>query len=204
MKLYESINNNLKESADYDFDEIENMMANADDYSDLYLAASYIKDDSLRIDVEECIGQCEDDGDDVDVAYSVTTSDYIDPYRNEENTPTMLADWRARNTRKEAEEEETKFKSNNPFHCPVCNAELDIPLGYNMTSDKYKYDDDGWFMIDWDCKECGATGSDIFTLQFWSQGVNTPKGFVEVANYGIKPDGAGLAEVNPHQINKED
>ena len=104
MKLYESITKNLKESEDYDFDEIENMMSSAEEYEDLYRAASYIKDDSLRIDVEQCIEQCENDGDDVDVAYSVTTSDYIDPYRNEENTPTMLADLRARRAKKESEE----------------------------------------------------------------------------------------------------
>ena len=79
----------------YAFDEIENMMSTADSYEDLYLAASHIKDNSIRIDVEQCIEQCELDGDDVDVAYSVATSEYLDPYRNEENTETTLADYKA-------------------------------------------------------------------------------------------------------------
>lgn len=60
------------------FDEIIRMMENAVDYMDLYDAASYIVDDGLRTDVEQLIGQCEDDGDDVNTAYSVVTSDLLD------------------------------------------------------------------------------------------------------------------------------
>lgn len=67
------------------FDEIDNMMYNATDYADLYEASSYIENNSLRVDVENLIGQCEDDGDDVEVAYSVVTSDLLDMYSNDEN-----------------------------------------------------------------------------------------------------------------------
>ena len=60
------------------FDEIIRMMENANDYIDLYDAVAYIVDDDLRTDVEQLIGQCEDDGDSVDTAYSVVTSDLLD------------------------------------------------------------------------------------------------------------------------------
>ena len=60
------------------FEEIITMMKNATDYMDLYDAASYIVDDDLRVDVEQLIGQCEDDGDDVETAYSIVTSDLLD------------------------------------------------------------------------------------------------------------------------------
>lgn len=60
------------------FEEIIRMMENATDYMDLYDAASYIVDDDLRVDVEQAIGQCEDDGDDVETAYSIVTSDLLD------------------------------------------------------------------------------------------------------------------------------
>jgi hypothetical protein len=99
MKLYESITKNLKESDDYvaGFDEIIDQMAVAEDYSELYSAASLIQDPSIRVDVEQCIEQCEEDGDDVETAYSVTTSDYLDMYAMQgvENTPTAEADYRA-------------------------------------------------------------------------------------------------------------
>lgn len=60
------------------FEEIIRMMENAEDYMDLYDAASYIVDDDLRVDVEQAIQQCEDDGDEVEVAYSIVTSDLLD------------------------------------------------------------------------------------------------------------------------------
>lgn len=97
MNIYENIKKNLKESDGYvaDFDEIVTQMSNASDYEDLYAAASLIQDPSIRVDVEQCIEQCEEDGDDVDVAYSVTTSDYLDMYAMQgvENTPTAEADY---------------------------------------------------------------------------------------------------------------
>lgn len=60
------------------FEEIIRMMENAEDYMDLYDASSYIVDDGLRVDVEQAIQQCEDDGDEVEVAYSIVTSDLLD------------------------------------------------------------------------------------------------------------------------------
>lgn len=60
------------------FEEIIRMMENAEDYIDLYDAAAYIVDDDLRVDVEQLIGQCEDDGDSVEEAYSIVTSDLLD------------------------------------------------------------------------------------------------------------------------------
>lgn len=60
------------------FEEIIRMMENAVDYIDLYDAASYIVDDNLRVDVEQLIGQCEDDDESVETAYSIVTSDLLD------------------------------------------------------------------------------------------------------------------------------
>lgn len=71
------------------FDEIIARMENATDYSELYEAASLIANDSLRVDVEQLIGECEDDGDAVEVAYSVVTSDLLDSHANEENVATL-------------------------------------------------------------------------------------------------------------------
>lgn len=67
------------------FQEIITRMENATDYSELYDAASLIENESLRVDVEQLIGQCEDDEDDVSTAYSVVTSDLLDSMVNEEN-----------------------------------------------------------------------------------------------------------------------
>ena len=59
------------------FEEIISMMENAEDYTDLYDAATYIVDDDLRNKVEQAIGVCEDDGDTVEEAYSILTSDLL-------------------------------------------------------------------------------------------------------------------------------
>lgn len=67
------------------FQEIISRMENATDYSELYDAAGLIANDSLRVDVEQLIGDCEGDGDDVSTAYSIITSDLLDSYSNEEN-----------------------------------------------------------------------------------------------------------------------
>lgn len=69
----------------YSFSEIVDMMEEADSYSELYDAASKIKDNKLKSDVNELIGQCEDDGDDVETAYSVVTSDLLDNKINDLN-----------------------------------------------------------------------------------------------------------------------
>lgn len=75
-----------------DFEQIITLMANAVDYMDLYDAASYIVDDDLRVSVEELIEQCEMDGDSVEIAYSVVTSDLLDMHTTELNESVDIAD----------------------------------------------------------------------------------------------------------------
>lgn len=75
----------LIEKEEHSFQEIIDMMSNATDYSELYDAASHIANEDLRTDVEQLIGECEDDGDDVETAYSVVTSDLLDSMVNELN-----------------------------------------------------------------------------------------------------------------------
>ncbi len=75
-----------------DFDEIIARMENAEDYMDLYDAASYIVDDKLRGEVNDQLEQCEEDGDDVDVAYSVVTSDLLDMHSGELNESVEIED----------------------------------------------------------------------------------------------------------------
>lgn len=85
------------------------------------------------------------------------------------------------------------FQSNNPKKCPVCDSSLGLIYGYNQTDEsmhaagKFEYDDDGWFSIPWKCKKCGAEGIVIFSVEYWSQGVFTKDGMVEVRNCGIDP-----------------
>lgn len=67
------------------FQEIMNRMDSAEDYADLYDAASLIMNTDLRIDVENLIGECEDDEDAIDQAVSIICSDLLDAYANEEN-----------------------------------------------------------------------------------------------------------------------
>lgn len=73
------------------FREIISRMENATEYTDLYDAASLIKDTELRVDVEQLIGDCEDDGDSIEIAYSIVTTDLLDSMidePNEETAPT--------------------------------------------------------------------------------------------------------------------
>lgn len=60
------------------FEEIIYLMEIADDYSELYDAAENIIDEDLRSKVISAIGICEDDGDDVETACSIVTSDWLD------------------------------------------------------------------------------------------------------------------------------
>lgn len=71
-------NKNIIKEEEYSFDEIITRMENATDYSELYDAALLIKNDDLRTDVEHAIETCEQDGDDVETAYSIVTSDLLD------------------------------------------------------------------------------------------------------------------------------
>ena len=76
----EESNNKLTESntEKVSFQEIIEMMENAEDYEELYTAAQLIVDTQLESEVILQIRTCEDDGDDVDTAYSVVTSDLLD------------------------------------------------------------------------------------------------------------------------------
>lgn len=65
--------------------EIIDSMEMAEDYGDLYDAASNIKDASLREEVEKAIGEYEEDDTEVEVAYSCVTSDLLDSYMYEDN-----------------------------------------------------------------------------------------------------------------------
>lgn len=67
------------------FEEIIYLMETAEDYTDLYDAAENIVDDDLRENVIKAIGVCEDDGDTVDEAYSIVTSDWLDIHTQELN-----------------------------------------------------------------------------------------------------------------------
>lgn len=141
---------NLKESEDYGFDEIIDMMSSAEDYETLYNAANYIKDDDLRVDVEQCIEQCEEDGDDVDVAYSVTTSDYLDMYAMQgiANTPTTVADYKA-SLKKESENldeaiEQKYRKSNDNYNeflrdVKKYTGSYDYLYGGSVSTECYEY-----------------------------------------------------------------
>lgn len=152
MNIYENIKKNLKESDDYvaGFDEIIDQMSVAEDYSELYSAASLIQDPSIRVDVEQCIEQCEDDGDDVETAYSVTTSDYLDMYamRGVENTPTAEADYRAslKNESENLDEAiEQKYRKSNDNYNEFLRAvkkytgSYDYLYGGSVSTECYEY-----------------------------------------------------------------
>lgn len=75
----------ITETEEVSFEEIIRDMENAESYEELYNAADKIKNDNLRADVIDCIQTCEKDGDDVDVAYSIVTSDKLDMRVNDLN-----------------------------------------------------------------------------------------------------------------------
>ena len=60
------------------FEEIIEMMSNAESYEELYSAAENIANVDLKDDVIKFIQQCEDDGDSVEEAYSIVTTDLLD------------------------------------------------------------------------------------------------------------------------------
>lgn len=80
--LYES--KQLKEEVK-SFEEIINDMELADDYEGLRDAASYIEDIELKNQVNDLIDTCENDGDDIETAYSIITSDLLDSKINDLN-----------------------------------------------------------------------------------------------------------------------
>lgn len=85
------------------------------------------------------------------------------------------------------------FVSNNAQDCPKCGKDLDLVYGYNQTSTSmgasgpFEYDDDGWFLIPWKCKHCGAEGLVSFQVEYAGQCVFTKDGMVEVKDCGIEP-----------------
>lgn len=81
IKKEESKLNEAKEETS--FSEIIDMMEQADTYTDMLNAAELIKDKGLRQEVIRAINECAEDKEDLAVAYSVITSDYLDYYAME-------------------------------------------------------------------------------------------------------------------------
>lgn len=81
----ESLNDAPLKEEEVSFDEIVTRMANATSYDELYAAIDLIVDAGIRTRAEEIVNACEKDGDDVETAYSVATSEAIDPYINDLN-----------------------------------------------------------------------------------------------------------------------
>ena len=81
IKKEESKLNEAKE--EISFSEIVDMMEQADTYTDMLNAAELIKDKGLRQEVIRAINECAEDNEDLAVAYSVITSDYLDYYAME-------------------------------------------------------------------------------------------------------------------------
>lgn len=71
------------------FEEIIYRMECAEIYEDLYNAAMLIVDPKLQNEVTELIQQCEDDGDEVEEAYSIVTSDLLDMHINDKNVESL-------------------------------------------------------------------------------------------------------------------
>lgn len=74
------------------FEEIIYRMECAEIYEDLYNAAMLIVDPKLQNMVTHTIQQCEDDGDDVEEAYSIVTSDLLDMHINDKNEEFLTED----------------------------------------------------------------------------------------------------------------
>ena len=74
------------------FEEIIYRMECAEIYEDLYNAAMLIVDPKLQNEVTKLIQQCEDDGDEVEEAYSIVTSDLLDMHINDKNEEFLTED----------------------------------------------------------------------------------------------------------------
>lgn len=85
----EKVSKEVEEEEIVSFQEIIEMMDASVDYSDMYEAASNIVNTDLRLDVENAIGQCEDDGDEIDQAVSIVTSDLLDMHLNDKNVENL-------------------------------------------------------------------------------------------------------------------
>lgn len=71
------------EEANYTPEEILDMIDNAEEYIDLYNAVNKIKDPALRKDIEQAVETCENDGDSIDEAKSIISSDWSSSINNE-------------------------------------------------------------------------------------------------------------------------
>ena len=74
------------------FEEIIYRMECAEIYEDLYNAAMLISNSKLQTEVTKLIQQCEEDGDDVEEAYSIVTSDLLDMHINDKNVENLNED----------------------------------------------------------------------------------------------------------------
>ena len=75
LRENKSLTDSVEETS---FQEIVDMMMDAEDYSDLYAASELIIDEDLKDQVTTMITECEEDEDDVDIAASLVTTDLLD------------------------------------------------------------------------------------------------------------------------------
>ena len=78
IRFVEDLTEKAMNEEDTSFESIIAEMENAESYEDLYNAAMKIANPDLQNDVTKFIQQCEDDGDSVEEAYSIVTTDLLD------------------------------------------------------------------------------------------------------------------------------
>ena len=98
------------------FEEIIYRMECAEIYEDLYNAAMLIVDPKLQNEVTKLIQQCEEDGDDVEEAYSIVTSDLLDMHINDKNEEFLTED---KDVREAADKESLEDIANKCIKCDV-------------------------------------------------------------------------------------
>lgn len=111
IKKEESKLNEAKEETS--FSEIIDMMEQADTYTDMLNAAELIKDKGLRQEVIRAINECAEDKEDLAVAYSVITSDYLDYYAMEgySNIEKVDGQYKEESTDKKEEDINNQYNS---------------------------------------------------------------------------------------------
>lgn len=78
IRFVEDLTEKVMNEEDTSFESIIAEMENAESYEELYSAAENIANVDLKDDVIKFIQQCEDDGDSVEEAYSIVTTDLLD------------------------------------------------------------------------------------------------------------------------------
>lgn len=78
IRFVEDLTEKVMNEENISFNEIIDAMSNAESYEELYSAAENIANVDLKDDVIKFIQQCEDDGDSVEEAYSIVTTDLLD------------------------------------------------------------------------------------------------------------------------------